>query len=371
MEPINKPPMMSAGTPRNNFLRAMRREGPVWTPFEFSVSKGYRPVLERELGQGFDLASVFHFATRWLGPSTGTLRPTPDWRGLYYRGNALPPEAVIEAEWGVARAYHAATDDEQMFSPLSEIETEAELDAYPWPDDVGAAHRYVGVAERVRSFQEVGYAVVVGGLSFFEEPWARTGFEKMMLGMAADEPWARKLFLKHAADQIGIAEQVARTGADVLYSSSDVATQLAPLLSPAMWRDWLFPMMRDAFAAAKRIKPELLVFYHSCGNVEPLIPGFIEAGVDILNPLQPEAMDIFAIKQRLGDHLAFWGGIGTQKLLPHGTPQEVRETVRRTIERMSANGGGYLCSPAHMIRPEVPWANVMAFVETVKEFGHP
>jgi uroporphyrinogen decarboxylase len=358
-------------TPRDNFLQAMRRQNPAWTPFEFSLSTGYRPILERELGPGLDLATHFHFATRWLGPTTGTTRATPDWRALYYRDLELPPETVIDPEWGVARVYHAATDDERMFAPLREIETEADLDAYPWPDDVASPHRYAGVAEQVRRQQDQGFATVVGGLNFFEEPWARTGFEKMMLGMAGDEPWARKLFMKHAADQVGIAEQVARTGADVLYSSSDVATQLAPLLSPGMWRDWLFPMMRDAIAAAKRIKPDLLVFYHSCGNVEPLIPGFIEAGVDILNPLQPEAMDIFAIKQRFGERLSFWGGIGTQSLLPHGTPQQVRDTVRRTIDAMSANGGGYLCSPAHMIRPEVPWANVMAFSETVQELGHP
>jgi uroporphyrinogen decarboxylase len=105
--------------------------------------------------------------------------------------------------------------------------------------------------------------------------------------------------------------------------------------------------------------------------VETLFEGFIEAGVDILNPIQPECMDIFALKKEYGERLSFHGGIGVQSVMPFGTATQVRDTVRRTIEGMSAGGGGYLCSTAHMIRPEVPWENIMALVETVKEFGHP
>ena len=82
-------------------------------------------------------------------------------------------------------------------------------------------------------------------------------------------------------------------------------------------------------------------------------------------------MDIFSLKDRYGDRLSFHGGIGVQSVMPFGTPQEVRDTVRRTIDHMSARGGGYLCSTAHMIRPDVPWANVMALVQTVQESGHP
>jgi uroporphyrinogen decarboxylase len=227
------------------------------------------------------------------------------------------------------------------------------------------------VAEEIRAWQEKGHAVCGGGPNFFEHPWGLCGFDKLMMGMAADEPWARRLFAKHAEGTVRVAERIAEAGADILQTGSDVATQLAPLMSPAMWREWLFPLMRDAFAAARKIKPDILVLYHSDGNVEPLIEGFIEAGVDILNPIQPECMDIFALKKEYGERLSFHGGIGVQSVMPFGTATQVRDTVRRTIEGMSAGGGGYLCSTAHMIRPEVPWENIMALVETVKEFGHP
>lgn len=362
---------MGTMTPRENMLRAIRRQNPEWVPLDFGVSRGAMAMFREHLGAEVDFVEHFKFDGAWIGPTGKTRRPTPDWRALYYADGSLPPNARINEEWGTASVEYEATDDSLTFAPLRDIADETEFDAYPWPDDVGAPHRYSGMAERVATAQAKGKAVFASGLNFFEHPWALAGFEKTMLGMAMDEPWARKLFTRHAADLVAKAEQIALTGADILQTGSDMATQIAPLMSPDMWREWIFPIMRDAIAAARRIKPDILVFYHSDGNVEPLIEGFIEAGVDILDPIQPECMDIAAVKRKYGSRLSFHGGIGVQSVMPFGTPQEVRETVRRTIETMSAGGGGYLCSTAHMIRPEVPWANVMAFVETVKEFGHP
>ena len=358
-------------TPRENFNRAARRMNPEWIPLDFGISKGGRAMFRKHLGDDVDVVEHFKYDGRWIGPTVGTRRPTPDWRQLYYSDGSLPEEAEISSEWGTAKLEYPASDDARSFYPLRNISSEEDLDAYPWPDDVGAPHRYAGMKEKVDAAHAAGLPVYGGGLNFFEATWGLTGFETLMEGMALDEPWARKLFKKHAADLIRTAEQIALTGADVLQTGSDVATQIAPLVSPAMWRDWIFPLMRDSIAAARRINPEILVFYHSDGNVEALIEGFIEAGVDILDPIQPECMDIFALKARYGDRLAFHGGIGVQTVMPFGTPQEVRDTVRRTIEGMSTGGGGYLCATAHMIRPEVPWSNVMAFVETVREFGHP
>lgn len=358
-------------TPRENLLRAARRQNPDWIPLDFSASPGAMPMFRKHLGDAINLPEHFKFDARWVGPTARTRRATPDWRTLYYADGSLPADAEIDEGWGIARLYHAETDDCLTFHPLRNIQSVADLESYPWPDDVGAAHRYEGVKEEVEAHQADGYAVFGYGLDFFEQLWGLCGFERMMMGMALEEPWARAMFRRHAEDQIRIAEQIATSGADILQTGSDVATQQAPLLSPDMWRDWIFPLMRDAIAAARRIKPDMLVFYHSDGNVEPLIEGFIEAGVDILNPVQPECMDIGELKKKYGDRLAFHGGIGVQSVMPFGTSDEVRDTVRRTIDTMADNGGGYLCSTAHMIRPEVPWENVMALVETVREYGHP
>ena len=356
---------------RENMIRAARRQNPEWITLDFGVSRGAMALFRQQLGADVDICKYFNYDGVWLGPSGGTQRPTPDWRKLYYADGSLPAEAIIDPVWGGARIDYPETDDSMSFYPLRNIETEADLERYPWPDDVTADYHYVGVAENVQAVHAQGRPVIMGGLNFFESLWGLCGFEKLMLGMAGDEPWARRMFARHAEDLVGHAKKLAATGADIIQTGSDVATQIAPLLSPAMWREWVFPLMRDSIAAAKRVNPDVLILYHSDGNVEPLIPGFIETGIDILNPIQPECMDIFALKDRYGDCLAFHGGIGVQTTMPFGTPQQVRDTVRRTIDYMGANGGGYLCSTAHMIRPEVPWANVLALVETVREYGHP
>ena len=101
-----------------------------------------------------------------------------------------------------------------------------------------------------------------------------------------------------------------------------------------------------------------------------MIDGFIEAGIDIMDPCQPEAMDIFELKRRYGKVLTFHGGIGVQSVLPGGTPEQVRDTVRKTIDIMG-DGGGYLCSSSHCLGRDIPWRNIMAFAETVMEYGHP
>ena len=358
-------------TARENYIRIARRNKPQWMTLDFGVSPGAMAMFRKHLGADVDIAKYFKFDGRWIGPSGGTQRPTPDWRALYYSDGSLPVEAKINPEWGTAHIYDPVNDDAISFCPLRNISTVADFDAYPWPDDVGASHRFIGMKEKVEAAHADGMPVYGGGVNFFESLWGLCGFETLMMGMACDETWARKMFRKHAEGLIRTAEQISMTGADILQTGSDVATQIAPLISPDMWRDWIFPLMRDSIIAAKKINPDILVFYHSDGNVEPLIEGFIEAGVDILNPIQPECMDIFEVKKKYGDRISFHGGIGVQTTLPFGTVQEVRDTVRRTVDGMSAGGGGYYCSSAHMIRPEVPWANVMAFVETVREYGHP
>ena len=110
------------------------------------------------------------------------------------------------------------------------------------------------------------------------------------------------------------------------------------------------------------------MFFHSDGNVAELIPDFIDVGIDILNPLQPECMDIEAIKREYGRDLAFWGAVGTQTTMPFGTPEEVERVVRRCIETIGRDGG-FLIAPTHLVEPEVPWENIMAFVEAVDTYG--
>jgi uroporphyrinogen decarboxylase len=107
--------------------------------------------------------------------------------------------------------------------------------------------------------------------------------------------------------------------------------------------------------------------YHTCGYVTPVIDDIIEIGVDVLNPVQPECMDFAEIHAKYGDRLSFWGTVGTQSTMPFGSPAEVRRVVHRNLD-IAGRSGGLLCTPTHMLEPEVPWENIVAYVEACRDY---
>mgnify|MGYP005892884159 CR=1 FL=1 len=117
----------------------------------------------------------------------------------------------------------------------------------------------------------------------------------------------------------------------------------------------------------KAERPDMVITYHSCGYVTPFITDLMEAGVEVLNPVQPECMDFAEIHAEYGKKLSFWGTVGTQSTMPFGTPDEVKAVVRRNLE-IAGEAGGLLCTPTHLLEPEVPWENIEAYVVACREF---
>jgi uroporphyrinogen decarboxylase len=140
------------------------------------------------------------------------------------------------------------------------------------------------------------------------------------------------------------------------------------LISPAMWRRVFKPRIRGMFEAFKGAKPDVKLAWHSCGSIVPIIPDFIEVGLDILNPIQPRArgMEPRFLKREYGRDLCFFGGLDIQELLPRGTPAQVRDEVRRLVEILGADGG-YILAPAHNVQDDTPTENILAVFEAVKE----
>jgi uroporphyrinogen decarboxylase len=165
-----------------------------------------------------------------------------------------------------------------------------------------------------------------------------------------------------------MAVQSAQAGVDAIGTGDDVGTQRGMLMSPDTWRRWLKPRWAKVIAAAKAVKPDLLVTYHSDGDISTIIPELAEIGIDVLNPVQPECLDVAEVKRLYGDRLAFFGGMGIQTTMPFGTPEDVRAEVHRLIRILGA-GGGFLIAPTHVLEPEVPWENIRAFFDAVEEYG--
>ena len=127
-------------------------------------------------------------------------------------------------------------------------------------------------------------------------------------------------------------------------------------------------MKVNLFESFKKKNPNVKIAYHSCGNIMPIIPELIEIGLDILNPIQPRAMDPAEVKKKFGKNLCFWGGIDIQYVLPFGTRKEVEDEVKLRISQLDGNGG-LILSPAHNIQVDTSIENVLALYEAAQKCG--
>ena len=139
------------------------------------------------------------------------------------------------------------------------------------------------------------------------------------------------------------------------------------MMSETLYTTWIQPRLKKVIDTARAINPELIIFYHSCGFITPFIPHLIDAGIDVLNPIQPECMNFAEIHRQFGDKLSFYGTIGTQTTMPFGTPEDVRREVFQNLE-IAGDKGGLICAPTHMLEPEVPWENIEAYVKACEDF---
>lgn len=160
----------------------------------------------------------------------------------------------------------------------------------------------------------------------------------------------------------------AESGADILNLGDDVGTQKKMLISPETWRSWFKPRLKKVIESARKINSGILVYYHSDGYIEPIISDLIDVGIDILNPVQPESMGPAKIKEQYGGRLAFFGTIGIQTTMPHGTPEDVKKEVKTRIETVGKEGE-LLIALTHVLEPDVSWENILAFFDAVEEYG--
>ncbi len=281
-------------------------------------------------------------------------------------------------EWGIThrRPRPAGLYYSVYHEPLKKPDlAPSDIARHPWPD-FGAPWRINGLRDQALRFREQGYAVVLKDpfAGIFEMAQRIVGMQELLILMATDEALAGVLFDKLLDLKLAFWDMaLPRLGdvVDVVTYADDYGTQQSQLISPAMFRQQLKPRVRTLFARIKQLAPHTKQFFHSCGSVRPLIPDYIEIGTDILNPvhIRAKGMDPFALKRDFGKDMVFWGGgIDTQDVLPHGTPQDVKGDVRRNIEAL-APGGGYVFNTVHNIQADVPPENMVAMWDALQEYG--
>ncbi|MBT4502289.1 MAG: hypothetical protein HOC74_31435 [Gemmatimonadetes bacterium] len=228
----------------------------------------------------------------------------------------------------------------------------------------GSYEQFFDDLKRLRD-QTGKYLLVMVYGSHFEKANAARGIENFLADMAADPPFTRRL-LRRIIDKnmVMLDNLLTAPEIDGVLLGSDWGTQLDLIMSPDTWQDMIRPGEQEEYDLIHSFDKD--VWIHSCGNVEKIIPSLIEMGVQVLNPIQPEAMDLHRLKNDFGDKLTFWGGVSTQQTLPYGTPEEVKVESRR-VRDLLAEDGGLIFSPAQEIQGDVPAENIIALIEVARE----
>jgi uroporphyrinogen decarboxylase len=234
----------------------------------------------------------------------------------------------------------------------------------------------IGVGSYEEFFRKIKYlkqnydaymlAVIWG--SHFEKAHFCRGIENLLADIVGNPQWTQELFNMIIRKNIVMLENFLNVKEiDGVMLGSDWGTQNNLMISPECWRGMIKNGEKQEYELIKKYGKD--VFIHSCGNIVKILDDLVELGVQGLNPVQAECMDVYGLKSAYGDRITFFGGIGTQQILPYGTPQDVVKETEKVIKAMSVNGG-YITAPSQEIQKDVPYENVKALIDTVKTRGN-
>ncbi len=398
--------MLHELSPRRRVIRALRRQKPDRVPKDLWWTYQIGKLIQERTGSsnpleyfGCEMRMVRWLPTKYKRDFSDYLgEQSSSWisKNLLIEKNAVPQSALIPlggeqggGEWGSGGAPSSPWVDQEwgvgyiptisqnpkhshffgFVYPMRHLKVREELKKYPF-SDYRAGYRHQHLEGQVKEIHKQELcALAMMPVTIFEVSWQLRGMENLLLDFLENRPFAMYLLDFITEMRRFMIRRFAEAGVDHIHLGDDMGTQRGMLMSPEMWREWFKERIQSIILVAKKINPEVIISYHSDGNIEKIIPELIEIGIEVLNPVQPEAMDPMKLKQKYGNKLAFWGTVGTQSTMPFGTPKEVKKVVKQRIETVG-DGGGLLISPTHMLEPEVPWENIRAFFEAVEEYGH-
>lgn len=258
--------------------------------------------------------------------------------------------------------------------PLANATSPADLDNYNWQpfsDEFLIRQR----AEAKRLSEETDYAIMGGfGGAFLEDGQFLRGWENFMCDLAGDLPFATAILDRLLAHHLTNAALYLEAVGDYIHliqMGGDLGTQQGPQIRPETYYQLIQPRQQALWGRIHELAPAVAVFLHSCGAIADLIPGIIDAGCDVLNPIQISAAGMAPekLKARFGDKICFWGGgCDTQTILPTATPETVYQHTRRNVEILKV-GGRFVFCQVHNIQADVPPENIVAMYEAVRDAG--
>ncbi|MBP5274091.1 MAG: hypothetical protein ILO36_04040 [Abditibacteriota bacterium] len=276
----------------------------------------------------------------------------------FFRGEDMPDGAWINF-LGVMEIPCDTWHFTRYVSPGRNMTSLEEIKTIPLP-----VCRETGVADMAEAVEKAharGRAAVSWIGHMYEDAWQIRGYVPFLTDMLEKPEICEWLLDRILGENLKAGRAAARAGVDMLKIGDDVANQRSLMFGAELWRRFMKPRWEHFISEVKKINPKVRVWYHSDGNIWELIPELIEIGVDVLNPVQPECLDVEQVKKEFGRHLVLDGCIGTQSLMPFGTPEDIKREIRRL--RSLFKDGGLILSPTHVLEPDVPPENIKAFAE--------
>ncbi len=318
-------------------------ERPPYVPWNFGFTLEARRTLERQIGTAtLDAFLDNHLLA--LGNGVGFFKDLGEDR---YRD-------VFGVVW-----------DRSVDKDIGIVEgcvlPEPTLKRYRFPDPLDPRF-FADIPERLEAFGD-RYRVFQIGFSLWERAWTMRGWQNLMIDLYEQPGFVRELLNTIADYNIAQAREAMTYDIDAVYFGDDWGMQRGLQMGPALWREFIRPPLARMHGAVREAGKA--VFIHSCGDVDELFDDLIEIGLDCFNPFQPEVMDVEALLRQYRGRLAFHGGLSTQKTLPYGDVDDVRQASERLLTLGEA--GGYIFAPAHAVEGDVPLENMLAFIEVAKQ----
>lgn len=362
-------------TKRERFFAAMAHQQPDHTPVDFCgmslTSAGSPTVVERvakALGITEEGNRILPAVQQKLGADFTSVGYIFNPDNIY---NKTSPTKTVDC-WGVERTDTGLYWD-ITYSPLADAEIE-DLETFHWPDAADIPQSaFDQLAEQAKRLYYDSDLVVIGEhptYGVMELGCWMCGFDDFLYRMLAEPEFVERFFDHVWQYQRNVIDRYYSAIGPYLHittSGDDFGTQNAPFLSPETFRQLIAPRYKERIALTKQ-HTKAYYFHHTCGSVYRLMDQIADCGVDILNPIQPGALEMEPerIKRDFGHRFTFWGGIDEQKLLTSGTAQEVYRETQHVLSILGKDGG-YVMAPSHNIQVDVPTENILAMYQAAKD----
>lgn len=283
----------------------------------------------------------------------------------------IPKETII-SYWGYGsfplRTNEGYAAGNKMYHPLANLNTIDELKEFPFPD-ISHSGADSGLEEEVSNLKKKEY-IVLGQMSqtILETAYRLRGIPQLMIDFYERPIYVDLLFTKIMEQRLFQAKRMAEAGVDILRLGDDIATQTSLLVSPKLYRERIKLFHAAVIKSARDINPEIRIKYHSDGALTPLLPDLIDIGVNIINPVQPECMDLTEIKKNYGEELVLWGCMPVQSLFENGSRKDIIDYID-FIMREIALGGGVVIKFINFLATKKSKENLGIFLDILYEKG--